>query len=354
MSFSIRSVFISFAAIVGGLACVDGVALAADPVKPPSSFVGFFSAPVDCEAGRTCVIQQYVDVDGGAGWRDYRCGKASYDGHKGTDFRIMTAAAYQRGVRVVAAAAGRVLRVRNDAPDRLIKSAGDRARVRRAECGNGLVIDHGGGMVSQYCHLRQGSLAVRPGERVERGAALGVIGLSGMTQMPHLHISFRHRGEVVDPYLGLGRDGASGGASRLSCGASGAAPLWREDVLQDFPYRSSRLIEAGFIEAPIKAGAREVEAAGGRVDKRSPNLILFARVINFRVGDRLEMMVEGPQGFIVSRRYGPVSRQKARYLGLVGKRRRGAGWPAGVYRGIVKVMRDGRVHEERRVSLAID
>ena len=37
-------------------------------------------------------------------------------------------------------------------------------------------------------HLRSGSLAVRPGDSVETGAALGRVGNSGNTNEPHLHI----------------------------------------------------------------------------------------------------------------------------------------------------------------------
>ncbi len=344
--------YFAVAVFAGGMIAVSGNAAALEPVEPPASFAGYFSQPIDCEAGQDCVIQQYVDIDPSRKWQDYRCGKASYNGHKGTDFRITNAVAYLRGVSVVAAAPGRVLRVRDDAADRQVKSAADQARVKGAECGNGLVVDHGGGMVSQYCHLRRGSLLVRPGARVARGAALGLVGLSGATQMPHVHISFRYKGKIVDPYLGL--EGlADGGAPKCRTSAD-ASSLWRADVLRDFPYSSSRVIEAGFAAKPIKLGAREAETAGGVVSALSPNLVLFARVINFRDGDRLEMAIEGPQGFRVSQSYGPLARHKARYLGLVGKRRRAARWPAGDYHGEVKVTRGGALHETRRVVVTID
>src|SRR5690606_21465600 len=47
-----------------------------------------FAWPVNCDVGRDCFIQQYVDHDAGDGYSDYRCGPLSYDTHKGTDIRI--------------------------------------------------------------------------------------------------------------------------------------------------------------------------------------------------------------------------------------------------------------------------
>lgn len=44
--------------------------------------------PIDCEIGRDCVIQHYVD----------------HDRHNGTDFRLSDLAAQRRGVNVLAAA----------------------------------------------------------------------------------------------------------------------------------------------------------------------------------------------------------------------------------------------------------
>ena len=60
--------------------------------------------PLDCDLGETCFIQQYVDTDPGPGAQDFMGGPLSYDGHKGTDFRITDLAAMQAGVAVFAPA----------------------------------------------------------------------------------------------------------------------------------------------------------------------------------------------------------------------------------------------------------
>jgi murein DD-endopeptidase MepM/ murein hydrolase activator NlpD len=53
--------------------------------------------------------------------------------------------------------------------------------------GNYVVLDHGNGEFSLFAHLRQGSVAVRPGQQVTRGARLGGMGMSGDSFLVHLH-----------------------------------------------------------------------------------------------------------------------------------------------------------------------
>ena len=68
-----------------------------------------FSQPVDCVVGVDCFIQKYVDHDLGKGWKDFRGGHMSSDGHEGTDFAIADKFAMESGVPVVAAAPGKVI-----------------------------------------------------------------------------------------------------------------------------------------------------------------------------------------------------------------------------------------------------
>ena len=67
---------------------------------------------------------------------------------------------------------------RDGMTDVSIRDAGHGAVAGR-EAGNGVLIEHGGGWQTQYSHLRSGSVSVKPGERVEAGTPLGLIGLSG-------------------------------------------------------------------------------------------------------------------------------------------------------------------------------
>jgi len=73
--------------------------------------------------------------------------------------------------------------------------------VRRASSdginGRILVLDHGRGVTTTYCH--NDALLVRNGQRVERGQVIARTGRSGRTTGPHLHYQLDLAGEPVDP-----------------------------------------------------------------------------------------------------------------------------------------------------------
>ena len=158
--------------------------------------------PVVCNIGQDCFIQQYPDVDASEGSRDYSCGRATYDGHKGIDIRLLSLADIARDVHVVAAAKGRVKRTRDMMADRILESREGEGALEGRECGNGVVIDHGSGWETQYCHLKRGSVAVKPGDRVARGQPIGAVGASGRVQFSHLHFGIRRTGVTYSPFLG--------------------------------------------------------------------------------------------------------------------------------------------------------
>src|SRR5262245_27606147 len=105
--------------------------------------------PAACALGETCLIQNYVDRKDGPGAEDFLCGPLTYDGHKGTDIALPDRAAMVRGVKVLAAAAGRVRNIRDGMPDVSIRDGGA-TDVSTRECGNGVVIVHPHGWETQY------------------------------------------------------------------------------------------------------------------------------------------------------------------------------------------------------------
>jgi len=64
-------------------------------------------------------------------------------------------------------------------------------------CGNGLIIEHGGGYATKYCHFN--SVAVSRGERVSAGCMIGYTGNTGQSTGPHLHYAVLRGGEHIDP-----------------------------------------------------------------------------------------------------------------------------------------------------------
>ena len=77
--------------------------------------------PIDCRLGTTCAVQNYPDDDPGPGARDYACHGRTYQKHNGTDIRLTSMALERRGVNVLAAAPGTVLRTRDGIEDRSIR-----------------------------------------------------------------------------------------------------------------------------------------------------------------------------------------------------------------------------------------
>jgi murein DD-endopeptidase MepM/ murein hydrolase activator NlpD len=63
--------------------------------------------------------------------------------------------------------------------------------------GTVLYLDHGGGLVTGYFHLRR--VEVTPGTVVQRGQVIGRVGRSGRVTGPHLHWIARYGGITVDP-----------------------------------------------------------------------------------------------------------------------------------------------------------
>ena len=309
------------------------LALLAGVSWPSSARALELGLPAECTLGADCFVQQFADVDTGAGAvADPFCGTATYDGHDGTDLRVKSMADVARGVAVVAVADGIVLRGRDGEPDRLVVTDADRAAVADKECGNGMIVDLGQGYEAQYCHLRQGSIVVKPGDSVKRGQKLGEVGASGLAQFPHVHLTVRHDGEKIDPVTGHAL-----AAGCLKPGETGE-PLFSPDIVAAFARGESELIGFGLAGAPIDHNALVVSGPPPEATSAAPAHVGWAWFINLKQGDRVVVSLTGPDGDeIAADRSEPVDRSKATYSAFAGKK--GAPQPgsytvrAGIERG---------------------
>jgi murein DD-endopeptidase MepM/ murein hydrolase activator NlpD len=302
-------------------------ARAAEPAgAAPAPSLGL---PLRCTPGTDCWIANYIDTDPSARARDYRCGARTYDGHDGVDFAIRDLAAMQAGVPVVASAPGVVRSVRDGMDDTGLFAPDAEQALKGRECGNGVVIRHGSGWQTQYCHLRRDSVVVKPGDRVQAGSVLGAVGMSGWAEFPHVHLAVRRRGVELDPFTGA----AVGSGCDMPM-----VPLWRADT--GIGYEPAALFNAGFSAVPpqmdrIRAGQTGQQS----IDAKSPALVLWVDMFGVAAGDRIRFAITGPDGRELVAREEEIERSQARRYMFVGKRRVARAWPAGTYTGRVLLSR---------------
>ena len=314
-------------------------ALALLPVSLAAQDLTGLTWPVDCTLGTTCYIQNLVDRDPGPEARDLTCGTRTYDGHRGTDIALPTLADQGAGVEVRAVLPGRIVALRDGMEDRLQTRDGTGPDVTDRECGNGVVIDHADGWRSQYCHMAGGSLRVAEGDEVAAGEALGLIGLSGNTEFPHLHLNLFHEDAVIDPF---------DPDPDWTCGERPAPALWADPV---------QLPTGGFIGAGFTTAIPDMEAVTrGPLDApsgRDGPLVLYGYYHGLEPEDEIALLIENGDGIAFESRE-PMTEGLARGFRAGGRNPPEGGWPAGRYRGTVVLFRNGQEIDRREVEITLD
>lgn len=306
------------------LILLAGVLAAAAPAENESIALDL---PIACRLGETCWVANYVDVDPGKAAKDFHCEARTYDGHDGIDLAIRDLGEMQRGIAVQAAAAGIVRRVRDGVADQGLASS-DSGAIAGRECGNGVIIDHGGGWETQYCHLKQHSIQVKVSQQIERQQALGQVGLSGKTEFPHVHLTVRHDGQVIDPFTGQ--------PHKIGCHADGRA-LWRDLAVS---YEEVALYNLGFSAAEPKPDAiRKGQRGSETLSIDAPVLVLWVDIFGVKAGDQLQFRVTAPDGRVIHDHTTRIERTQARRFSFAGVRRKSDRWPAGTYHGEVSLQR---------------
>jgi hypothetical protein len=228
----------------------------------------------------------------------------------------------RQGVEVLSAAAGTITAIRDGVDDVSVRSIG-REAVKGKECGNGVVIDHDHGWKTQYCHLAKGSVRVSKNDRVLPGHPIGLIGLSGDTEFPHLHLTVRHLNKIVDPFAYE--------AEPAICGSG--HPIWTALTDEQSKYRPREVLNVGFTDRfPNMDLVETGEAAKYPVNLQSEALVAYVRVIGLREGDLQIVTLRGPDGVVISEYKAPaLDHDKAQYFIASGRKRMRGTWTSGSY-----------------------
>ena len=299
--------------------------------------------PISCTIGQTCEVQSYMDLDPGPDAKDYRCGARTYNAHGGVDIALRNMAAMRAGVPVLAAAPGKVARLRDGVPDVSVRGRPP-GPIDSQECGNGVVIGHEDGWETQYCHMRQGSVRVKVGDVVKAGDPIGLVGLSGNTEFPHLHLTVRERTTTVDPFAyGLAPGACGGGRS-----------LWSPAATAALAYKTRIVFTVGFAGSDTKLGDQIEDGVVTPATARAPALLAYVRAIGLQTGDVETLRLLGPDGKVVAETTTqPLARPRAQQFRYVGSRNKGPGFAPGVYQAVYTVANSGKVVVERRFSMKL-
>jgi hypothetical protein len=239
--------------------------------------------PLNCQFGKDCFIEQYVDHAQGEAWQDYRCRHLASQEHQGTDFAVPTAL-YGKPVQVLAVADGVVTAIRDGEAD-IFRRHNKQYNDSRG-CGNSVYISHQDGYRTLTCHMQKGSIRVQKGQQVNAGDVLGTVGISGNTDFPHAHVELTQNGKVIDPFTGH--------AQFTSCQTK-SKPLWSKAALKQLTYQRSAIMSMGLTDSiPNKDTVMQGKHQHIQLSPDSKQLLVWSEIIGYEAGDILHTTLRLP------------------------------------------------------------
>ncbi|WP_026103282.1 M23 family metallopeptidase [Pseudanabaena sp. PCC 6802] len=293
-----------------------------------------FDLPLKCNLGKDCFVLNYTDRDPGSEAVDFGCGRMTYNGHTGTDFAIPDERVMRQGVPVIAAANGKVLRVRDGIVDRKTLDTKD-SGIEGKECGNGVVIDHGQGWETQYCHMRHGSVVAKPGTQVKSGTVLGLVGQSGAASFPHVHFEARYQGKPVDPFLGVDAQIERKPGCKVP-----AKSMWRTPLV----YVPTGLMNAGFADrVPKLEDAEQGKFDDITLSANAGAIVFWVRTYGVLKDDLERIRLIAPNGSVIANSEKNIEKPSRTWMLFTGKRNKPEQKLAtGTWRGEYQLIRNGK------------
>ena len=289
--------------------------------------------PIDCDLESDCWLVNFMDTDKTPDTaQDFMCGTRTYDGHKGTDIAIRDLVTMETGINVLAAASGKILRIRDGVEDEVLtREELDKINAENRGCGNGVFIDHGDGWQTIYCHMKKDSIKVKQGQTVKQGDILGQVGHSGFVEFPHVHLGLFFESTPIDPFTGLDDDS--------SCRQNiQADTLWNNDNAPE--YKPFSLYSMGFQENAPNFDALKIDATSLKyININASALVFWAGLFGVRQGDKITLEIYDPLGRLFAKRELIQDRNRARQFYYLGKRTNVQPLNSGTYKGIIHIYR---------------
>ncbi|MBI1300551.1 MAG: peptidoglycan DD-metalloendopeptidase family protein [Alphaproteobacteria bacterium] len=297
-----------------------------------------FIMPVACHYGEECWVVNFVDVDPvDNAAADFKCGPKTYDKHKGTDFALASVRQMNAGVNVLAAADGRVLRFRDTEDDRL-KTPEELAEISGAnkDCGNGILIDHGNGLQTIYCHLKKDSVVVEAKQKVRAGQHIAQVGQSGVAEFPHLHFGVVWEDGIMDPYTGA--------LATAGCGQDENS-MWHAGL--PLKYEPVVIFDGGFRStSPDFEAIKRGEENPATLTLNSAAFVFWAGFYNVEKGDEIHLVIKDPDDKIFVERRESMEKNRARQYYFTGRKIGQVQLKAGTYIGTATIKRGARVDSD--------
>ncbi len=303
-----------------------------------------FIFPLECTFGKNCWTVNYVDVNPTEFGSDFRCGTKTYDTHTGTDFAVRSMTEVKKGVNVLAAADGKVIRTRDNESDAR-KSPENLSAIQQQtrECGNGVFIDHGAGIFTMYCHLKEGSVTVNPNDEVKTGEIIAQVGRSGFAEFPHLHFTTYWEGGTVDPFTGY--------TNTDGCGKMKQS-LWKNpDYIK---YQPVIIYDGGFSDSPPDFEAIE---DGQTIPKtmaaNASAFVYWTGIYGAEKDDKIVLIIKSPDGATYLTQTITQEKNRARQYYYIGRKNSGI-LPRGIYNATTTITRKNKEIASDTRSITIE
>lgn len=241
--------------------------------------------PVNCKLFQDCFISAYPDFKLGTDPVfpvDYKCGNRTKPGVEGVEVIFTDRKTARENKSVLAAAKGRVVYAEDG-----IDEGRQYSKASKRACGNHVIVRHNESYSTKYCHMRENSISVKPGDTVEAGDILGQVGSSGATSAPKFYFEVTQENTPVDPFSGRIL------SKPTECFSLNDKPLWRTA----FPYPPVGIMAASFAQGYPTANEIEYDASVTQALPRSlRTLSAWVKIFGIVKGDKETLTIVKPNG----------------------------------------------------------